>query len=210
MGTAHELRADQRDVDVASHVVSLFVRADALDAEVALLQLGVGDQFGGGRLGLDPARHHHQLAVGHAHRGAQVLLDDEHRDALRHELVHDFDQRVDDGRGQALRRLVHDHQRAVQQQRPTDGEHLLLAAGELGRRRCDGARRGVGTARTRLRVVQRLPRVPLASIVRCSSTVSDGNRRRPCGTYEIPCRAIFSGPVCRSARRRSRPHRTSA
>ena len=131
VGTAHELRTQQSDVDVASHDISLSIRADAFDAEVTLLQLGVGDQLGGGGLGLDPAGHHHQLPIGHPYGGAKVLLDDEHGDPFGNESVDDVDQGVDDGGRKPLGRLVHDHQRTVQQQRPTHGEHLLLASRQL-------------------------------------------------------------------------------
>ena len=93
-----------------------------------MLQLGVGDQFGGGGLGLDTAGHHDELSIGHAYGGAEILLDHEHCDALGNESVDDIDQGVDDGWSKPLGRFVHDHQRAVEQQRPTDGEHLLLAA----------------------------------------------------------------------------------
>ena len=41
------------------------------------------------------------------------------------------DQGVDDRGGEALRRLVHEHQGTVQQERAPDRQHLLLAAGQL-------------------------------------------------------------------------------
>ena len=178
MGATHELRTEQRDVDVARHdisVLSCWLGAGALDAEVALLQLGAGDQFGRGGLGFDPARHHHELAIGHVRGRAKVLLDHEHCDSLGHELVHDLDQRVDDGGCKPFRRLVHHHQRAVEEQRPADREHLLLASRQLGPAIATSFGEAGNNSYTASRV-QRLPRVPLASIVRCSSTVSDAEQ----------------------------------
>ena len=64
-----------------------------------------------------------------------------------------------------------------------DREHLLLTARELGA----AVALPLGEAREELvdrRVVQLAPPfdAPRAAIFRCSSTVSDGKRRRPCGT----------------------------
>jgi hypothetical protein len=100
--------------------------------EVAVLQVGSGQQLGGGRLGLDPARHHEELALGHRGGGAQLLLDDQHGGALGDQPVHGVHQDVDDRGCQPLGRLVHQHQRAVEQQRPADRQHLLLTAGQVG------------------------------------------------------------------------------
>ena len=61
----------------------------------------------------------------------EVLLDDEDRQAVLREPPERLDEHLDDRRRQPLRRLVHDQQPRVGQQRPADGEHLLLAAGEL-------------------------------------------------------------------------------
>ena len=89
---------------------------------------------------------------------------------------------LDDRRREALGRLVHDQQPRVEQQRAADREHLLLAAGEL-RAAVPAA---LGEAREQLVDARRASsgRSPRrgATMRRCSSTVSDGNRRRPCGT----------------------------
>ena len=65
-------------------------------------------------------------------------------DPLPGEVAQHPDELIDDDRRKALRRLVHDDELRVHQERAGDGEHLLLAAGELRRRRScrRSARRG--------------------------------------------------------------------
>ena len=62
---------------------------------------------------------------------AEVLLDQEQAHPLEDERLAGADEVLDDGRRQALGRLVHDQELGVEEQRAPDGEHLLLAAGEL-------------------------------------------------------------------------------
>src|SRR5712691_8766921 len=79
-----------------------------------------------------PTMLHDAVPVRHRGREAEVLLDEEDGEALgaqatdgRPDLLHD------DG-GQTLRGLVEEEQARARAQDATDGEHLLLAPGELG------------------------------------------------------------------------------
>ena len=71
---------------------------------------------------VDPIRH----LGGERH----VLLDEEDREPLAPELVERFRHLAHHQRSKAFGRLVHEEQVGVRHQRPADGEHLLLAAGE--------------------------------------------------------------------------------
>ncbi|GAC1601599.1 MAG: hypothetical protein NVS4B10_13650 [Myxococcales bacterium] len=73
----------------------------------------------------------HVDAVGDPDRGADVLLDQQHRDTLLAHVGDDLEHIADDQRREALGRLVEEQQLGVEEQRPRDGEHLLLTAGEL-------------------------------------------------------------------------------
>jgi hypothetical protein len=102
-------------------------------AQQAFLQGLVGRQLRRRQFVRDAAVDHHADAVGHGDGHAQVLLDQQHRDA------HFLGQRaqgprdlVHDHRRQALGRLVHHQHARLQQQGAGDGQHLLLAAGQLG------------------------------------------------------------------------------
>ena len=94
---AHELRADEGHVDGFGHRaltirrrIGLLVRCldGAADAEVPTLELRVCLQLGGGRLGLDAARDHHQLPLRHRGRSEQLLLHDEDGGAFGDQVVH--------------------------------------------------------------------------------------------------------------------------
>ena len=76
----------------------------------------------------------------------QVLLDQQDRQALALEALDHPADLADEQRRQTLRRLVHQEQVGVGHQRAGDGQHLLLAAGELARRGSPRARGGAGTA----------------------------------------------------------------
>src|SRR6185436_13402116 len=84
-----------------------------------------------GRLGRDRARDHDQLPLGERGRDAEVLLDQQERQALALELPERLDHVLDDRRREPLRGLVHHHEARVRHERPPDREHLLLAAREL-------------------------------------------------------------------------------
>src|SRR5439155_4188143 len=80
----------------------------------------------------DAAAVQHERALRDSERDFRVLLDQHDRkrvlvDQALQGLQQDFD---NDGR-EPLERLVHEQQRRVAHQRPADGEHLLLAAGDL-------------------------------------------------------------------------------
>jgi hypothetical protein len=96
-------------------------------------QVAVGRQLRRWHRAGDAAVDHHEDGVRHLDRHAQVLLDEEHRDLapLRQVAEHLGDLPHDHG-GQPLGGLVHHQERGVEEQRPRDGQHLLLAAGQLG------------------------------------------------------------------------------
>src|SRR5215218_5027848 len=71
------------------------------------------------------------VPVGEARQGVDVLVDDDDRLALALEALQAGPDLGPDERRQALRRLVEDEELRVRHQGPADGEHLLLAAGEL-------------------------------------------------------------------------------
>ncbi len=104
----------------------------AADAEQPLLQFAVAGEPRALDDAVDAAVDHDGDLLGHRRRDADVLLDDEHGDVA---LLAEPDQHLldlrDDDRRQTLRRLVHDEQPRVGQQRAGDREHLLLAARKL-------------------------------------------------------------------------------
>src|SRR5690606_35856034 len=71
--------------------------------------------------------------VGHPHRLRHVLLDDERGGPGGHDVPQRPVDAAHDHRCQAQRQLVDEQQVRVGQQRPADGDRLLLAAGQLGR-----------------------------------------------------------------------------
>ena len=65
-------------------------------------------------------------------RDFRVLLDQHDRKRiLVDQALQGLQQDLDDDGREPLERLVHEQQRRVAHQRPADGEHLLLAAGDL-------------------------------------------------------------------------------
>ena len=99
----------------------------------ALLQLMVVGQLMGRHLAQDAPVHHHRDAARDRCRHAEVLLDEQHRDgAFLGQPRQHLDDLVDDDRRQPLGRLVHHQQARIAQEAAADGQHLLLAAGELG------------------------------------------------------------------------------
>jgi hypothetical protein len=104
----------------------------AAHAQQPLLQLTVGSQLRRRQQLRDAAVDHHADAVGHLQCDAQVLFDQQHRDlALGRQVAQRLGHLLDDHRRQALGGLIHDQQLGLQQQRPADGQHLLLAARQL-------------------------------------------------------------------------------
>src|SRR5438876_6388965 len=67
-----------------------------------------------------------------AERYLGVLLDEDQRQGSVGEQSSEYSKEsFNDERGEALERLVHQQQRGIAHQRAADGEHLLLAAGDL-------------------------------------------------------------------------------
>ena len=102
------------------------------DTEQSLLQLAVASELARRRDAVDAAVDHDRDVVGDRAGDADILLDDEdvHVAVLAQLLEHLLDL-GDDDRCKSLRRLVHDKEPRVGQQRPRDRQHLLLAAGQL-------------------------------------------------------------------------------
>ena len=164
-------------------------RLGALDEHRAQ-DVGPVEQLGGRAGEAELALLHEHRPLGEVEGDVDRLLDDDDRDAGGVHLVHDLDELADDGRRQAERELVDEQQLRVGDERLADGEHLLLAAGEVAGELVDAlgeAReqlehpllgrgdRGAG----RLRLVQQARR-------RLSRTVSDGNVLRPPGMSTTP------------------------
>src|SRR5512145_754235 len=72
------------------------------------------------------------VAVGDLLREAEILLDEQNGEAFLLELGDGAPDLIDDHRREALGRLVQQEQARAGAQDAADGEHLLLAAGELG------------------------------------------------------------------------------
>ena len=75
---------------------------------------------------------HHVEAVGDCLREAEVLLDEQDGHAARLQRRQHLADALHDHRGEALGRLVEQEHLRAGAQDAGDGEHLLLAAGELG------------------------------------------------------------------------------
>src|SRR5260221_7675594 len=103
----------------------------ASDAQVAVLQVAIRRQLGGDAAPDDPAFLEHVMPLGDAHQGAQILFDDQDSQAQG---LQALDRAVNldayEPR-QALAGLVDDEHPRIGHERAPDGEHLLLAAGEL-------------------------------------------------------------------------------
>src|SRR5690606_8216091 len=101
-------------------------------AQVELLDVGVLPELGRRTLEHDPALLHDVAVVGDLEGAPGVLLHDEHGEAAL--LVEPLDVAEDllhqQGR-QAQGRLVEHEQLGPRHQRPADGEHLLLATGQV-------------------------------------------------------------------------------
>ena len=111
----------------------LFVRrAMAAHPQQRLLQFAITRQARGVHDAVDAAIDHDRHLVGDGGGNADVLLDHQDVDiAFLAQLDEHVGQLRDDDRGQALGRLVHDQQTGIEQKGAGDGQHLLLAAGQL-------------------------------------------------------------------------------
>ena len=104
----------------------------AADAQQPLLKQPVRSQDFGRHGAPDPAVHHDRDLLGDGRCDRNILLDEQDRDLVflrqgGQQLLH----LVDDHRGEPFGRFVEHQQFRVLEQSPGDGEHLLLAAGEL-------------------------------------------------------------------------------
>jgi hypothetical protein len=72
-------------------------------------------------------------ALGDSEGDGELLLDEQHGDALAADVANDLGDHLDDLRRQALRRLVDQDHARVAEQRAANGQHLLLAAREHAR-----------------------------------------------------------------------------
>src|SRR5258708_25666570 len=101
------------------------------DAEIAVLQLGVRCEIGRAAAPDHASFFQHVMTVGYLAQRSDVLVDDKDGKSFRFQLR---DRAVDlgaDERREAFGGLVEDQEARVGHQRAADGEHLLLAAGEL-------------------------------------------------------------------------------
>ena len=89
-------------------------------------------QVAGGTLSRDPAGLEHVGARAELERQTGILLDEEHRQSgvgvQSHEIASDL---LHDVRSETLRQLVDREQIRLRHERPPDGDHLLLPAGEV-------------------------------------------------------------------------------
>src|SRR5207342_2518766 len=69
-------------------------------------------------------------AVRDGQRHVRILLDDEHRDTGRVHLLDDLEAPLDEDRGEAHGRLVHEHELGARHERTAHRDHLLLASGQ--------------------------------------------------------------------------------
>src|SRR5712671_4098060 len=91
----------------------------------------IGGEFPGRSRIDDDAVIQHIGVVGDLQAHSRVLFDQEDRNALGFHLLDDAKHFAHDQRRQSLRRLVEYQQPRVQQQRASDRQHLLFAAGKL-------------------------------------------------------------------------------
>src|SRR5262249_7315353 len=105
-----------------------------LESEKLVAQGRVLAQAGRGAREAHCAFLEHVYAVGQRERKLHPLLRQHDRKAVALQLLHLFEQVLDDQRGEAFRRLVQQQQFGVAHQGAGDGQHLLLAAGKIAAR----------------------------------------------------------------------------
>ena len=104
----------------------------ASDTQQGLLQIAVAGQDAGIQHPVDPAIDHDGHLFGDLAGDPDVLLDHQDVDiALLAQANQHLLDLGDDDRGQTLGRLVHHQQAWIGQQGSANGQHLLLAPGEL-------------------------------------------------------------------------------
>src|SRR5262249_32830673 len=104
--------------------------ADSLLSEVRLPDPRVARELRRGALGHDPSLLEDVRAGGDGEGLDDVLLDQQHRDALCVDRGHDLEELVDDLRRQTERGLVEEQEPRHRHQRAPDRDHLLLTARE--------------------------------------------------------------------------------
>ena len=108
--------------------------------------VGPLEQLAGGAVEADLALLHEVRRLGHGQRHVDRLLHEDHRGALLLEPLHRHEQLGDHARREAERELVDHQQPRARQQRHGEGEHLLLAAAEVGRGLAASGPRARGTS----------------------------------------------------------------
>src|SRR5436190_16533403 len=98
--------------------------------EVDVPDARVGGEFGGRALDRDLPALHDEGAIGGLERESRVLLDENHRRALRSNLRDGLEDGAHDERREPERGLVEQQHLRPAHQRTGKGEHLLLAAGK--------------------------------------------------------------------------------
>src|SRR5439155_9427843 len=94
--------------------------------------LRIGEQRSARAVMGDAAAVEDQRVVRDAERYLGVLLDkDQRKGVFSDQSIEHFKERFNDERGESFERLVHQQERGIAHQRAADGEHLLLAAGDL-------------------------------------------------------------------------------
>src|SRR6266850_2670865 len=107
-------------------------RSSLLRDDEAGEPLRIGEQRIARTVMRDAAAVEDQRVVRDAERYLGVLLDENQRQGIfSDQSIERFEEGFNDDWGEAFERLVHQHERGVTHQRAADGEHLLLAAGDL-------------------------------------------------------------------------------
>src|SRR5882724_3884549 len=174
-------------------------------------QVGFADrvgrqQFGGAAGGADAAGLQQVGTVDDAEDLLHVLLDDEHGEAAGADALDEVEHLLDEDRREPGRRLVEQQQPGRRHEGAADGAHLLLAAGHAA------GELAMALPKTRKQLVddvELLAEFRAAGakppILRLSSTVMRGNRRRLSGTWAMPSSTIR----CAGVAARSTPSMTS-
>ncbi len=143
-------------------------------------QVGSLEQLGRRPAEPDLAALHEVRPLGNGQRDVDALLDQDDRRALARASRRRSAASADDHRGEAERQLVDQQHGGLDDERHAEREHLLLAAGQVGRRRCRAARAAPGTVSSTSRDRSPRPRPCRGGAAtprsrRFSSTVSDPN-----------------------------------
>ena len=101
--------------------------------QVGLFHTGIIHQLLGVAFDGDGAGLQHVGAVRDGQRHFSVLLHQQDRDALFVDFLDDLENLLDQQRGQAHRRLIHQNHLGLSHQGAAHGQHLLLTAGKRAR-----------------------------------------------------------------------------